>query len=278
MPDGMGCHLPMKLREQNSRSQRKTRIQFSCVPQVAPRHCGNDCQIRWSASVCSLFIITVASVSSSSDSKTLPLLPWLPKILKNICEQTIGTEKHNHSWLHAAACRKSQTENEPHTRRIRCAGVSTGVSTGGSSIPPQDLSCDPARRLLWVPWRRCSRDRPYLALQAREAWRPSLAFPFLVPPEHSRRAAQLHANDVLHRATGPTPHHSFAALESSVALQCVHSCLDESDKIGSQIGNRRGLDNADVIGVVVDGSRVVLAGRPSNRALEWAQQHRIARL
>ena len=47
-------------------------------------------------------------------------------------------------------------------------------------------------------------------------------------------------------------------LESSVALQCVHSCLDESDKIGSQIGNRRGLDNADVIGVVVDGSRVVL--------------------
>ena len=82
MPDGMGCHLPMKLREQNSRSQRKTRIQFSCVPQVAPRHRGNDCQIRWSVSVCSLFIITVASVSSSSDSKTLPLLPWLPKILK----------------------------------------------------------------------------------------------------------------------------------------------------------------------------------------------------
>ena len=92
MPDGMGCHLPMKLRGQNSRSQRKTRIQFSCIPQVAPRHCGNDCQIRWSVSVGSLFIITVASVSSSSDSKTLLLLPWLPKIVKNICEQTIGTE------------------------------------------------------------------------------------------------------------------------------------------------------------------------------------------
>ena len=67
-------------------------------------------------------------------------------------------------------------------------------------------------------------------------------------------------------------------LEPSVELQCVHSCLDESDKIGSQIGNRRGLDNADVIGVVVDGSRVVLTGRPSNRALEWAHQPHIARL
>ena len=61
MPDGMGFHLPMKLREQNSRSQRKTRIQFSCIPQVAPRHRGNDCQIRWNLSVGSLFIITVAS-------------------------------------------------------------------------------------------------------------------------------------------------------------------------------------------------------------------------
>ena len=81
-PDGMGCHLPTKLRGQNSRSQRKTRIQFSCIPQVAPRHRGNDCQIRWSVSEGSLFISTVASVSSSSDSKTLPLLPWLPKILK----------------------------------------------------------------------------------------------------------------------------------------------------------------------------------------------------
>ena len=78
MPDGMGCHLPMKLRGQNSRSQRKTRSQFSCIPQVAPRHRGNDCQIRWSVSVGSLFISTVASVSSSSDSKALLLLPWLP--------------------------------------------------------------------------------------------------------------------------------------------------------------------------------------------------------
>ena len=87
MPDGMGCHLPMKLREQNSRSQRKTRIQFSCFPQVAPRYRGNDCQIRWSVSVGSLFIITVAS---SSDSKTLLLLPSLP-----LLPWTIGTENTN---------------------------------------------------------------------------------------------------------------------------------------------------------------------------------------
>ena len=66
--------------------------------------------------------------------------------------------------------------------------------------------------------------------------------------------------------------------ESSVALQCVHSCLDESDMIGSQIRNRSGLDIADVIDVVVDGSRVVLTGCPSNCALEWAHQHHIARL
>ena len=61
MPDGMGCHLPMKLREQNPCSQRLTRIQFCCIPQVAPRHSGNDCQIRWSVSVSSLLIITMAS-------------------------------------------------------------------------------------------------------------------------------------------------------------------------------------------------------------------------
>ena len=46
-------------------------------------------------------------------------------------------------------------------------------------------------------------------------------------------------------------------LEPSVALQRAHSCLDESDKIGSQIRNSRGLDIADVVGVVVDGSRAV---------------------
>ena len=145
------------------------------------------------------------------------------------------------------------------------------------AIPPQDLSCDPARR----PWRRCSHDRPHLALRARQAWPPSLAPP-PVPLALPRRAVQLHAIGVLHRATGSTPDHSFAVLpselESPVALQCVHSCLDESDKIGSQIGNRRGLDNADVICIVVDGSRVVLTGRPSNRALEWAHQPHIARL
>ena len=61
MPDGMGCHSPMKLRGQNSRSQRKTKINFSCIPQIAPRHRGNDCQIRWSVSISSLLIITMAS-------------------------------------------------------------------------------------------------------------------------------------------------------------------------------------------------------------------------
>ena len=70
-PDGMGCHLPMKLRGQNSRSQRKTRIQFSCIPQVAPRHRGNDCQIRWSVSEGSLFISTVASTLNGRINPTL---------------------------------------------------------------------------------------------------------------------------------------------------------------------------------------------------------------
>ena len=99
---------------------------------------------RYDGAVGPLFIITVASVSSSSDSKTLlllpwlPLPPWLPKVLKNICEQTI-TANHIHSCLHAAACCKSRAECVPHTRRcarkcdIRCARVATGASTSGSS-------------------------------------------------------------------------------------------------------------------------------------------------
>ena len=113
IPDGMGCHLPMKLRGQNSRSQRKTRIQFSCIPQVAPRHRGNDCQIRWNVSEGSLFISTVASVSSSSDSKTLllllpwlPLLQWLPKILKKTFVNK-QLEPKTQSFL-AACCGLSQ--------------------------------------------------------------------------------------------------------------------------------------------------------------------------
>ena len=141
------------------------------------------------------------------------------------------------------------------------------------ATPLQDLSCDPARRLQWVPWRRCSHDRPYLALRARQAWPPSLAPP-PVPLALPRRAAQLQAIGVLHRATGPTPQKVSqvlpSELEPSVALQCVNSCLDDSDKIGSQIRNSRGLDIADVVGVVVDGSREVLTSRPSNRALERA--------
>ena len=51
-----------------------------------------------------------------------------------------------------------------------------------------------------------------------------------------------------------------------------------SDKIGSQTRNRRGLDIADVIGVVVNGSRLVLTGCPLNCSLEWAHQPHIARL
>ena len=135
----MGCHLPMKLREQNSRSQQKTRIQFSFVPQVAPRHRGNDCQIRWRVSVGSLFIITAASVSSTSDSKTL-LLPWQPLLLiKNICEQTIGTENTIILGCMPRLVVSHGPRANPHTRRsarkcdIRYAGVSTGASTGGSS-------------------------------------------------------------------------------------------------------------------------------------------------
>ena len=70
----------------------------------------------------------------------------------------------------------------------------------------------------------------------------------------------------------------FRANSNLLSLHCAHSCLDESDNIGSQIGNRRGLDNANVIGVVVDGSRLVLTNRPSHGALEWAHQPHIARL
>ena len=120
MPDGMGCHLPMKLRGQNSRSQRKTRIQFSCIPKVAPRYRGNDCQIRWSVSVGSLFISTVASVvSSSSDSKTLlllpwlPLLPWPPKILKKTFVNK-QLEPKTQSFL-AACCGLSQVTGRGRT-------------------------------------------------------------------------------------------------------------------------------------------------------------------
>ena len=205
----------MKLRKQNSRSERKTRIQFSSVPQVAPRHRGSDCQIRWSVSVGSLFIITVASVNSSSDSKTLqpwlPLLQWLPKILKNICEQTVQTENTiilccMPRLVASHGARANPTPGEARRSATFVAQVfPLELPQMVRAIPPQDLSCGPARR----PWRHCSHDRPYLALRARQAWPPSLAPP-PVPLALPRRAVQLHAIGVLHRATGPTPDHSFA--------------------------------------------------------------------
>ena len=141
MPDGMGCHLPMKLREQNSEQNHSLRrgidgasntdfhrIQIitwlvpqivrcndaslsfdfdkqslQSVPQVAPTHRGNDCQTRWSVQVGSLFIITVASVSSSSDSKTLLLLQWhlVPDNRRGNHEVSIVAGKS--SVTHAAA-------------------------------------------------------------------------------------------------------------------------------------------------------------------------------
>ena len=208
--------------------KRKTRFQFSCIPQVAPRHRGNDCQIRWGVSVGSLFINTVASVSSSSDSKTLlllpclPLLPWLPKIPKTFVNKQL--EPHNHSWLHAAACRKSWAEGEPHTRRsarkcdIRCASVSTGASTGGSShstsgshVILRDVRGDIALMIVHILLFG-------LGKHGHRLWH--LLLPPPLPPAHSRRAAQLHAIDMLHRAMGLTPHHSFAGASKRTRIFC----------------------------------------------------------
>ena len=251
MPEGMGCHVPMKLGEQNSelnhscqrtrrlrrgivgasntdfhqihiitwlvrqvvrcndaslspdcdkqglqsvscqldlssRSQRLTRIQFSCIPQVAPRHRGNGCQTRWSVSAGSLLIITVASVSSSSGSKTLllllpwlPLPPWLPKQMKTLVNKPIGTENTiilgcMPRLVVSRGPRENPTRSEA---RGSATLVVLEVPQVYRAIPPPELSCDPVRR----PWRRYSHDRPYLALRARQAWPPSLAPP-PVPP------------------------------------------------------------------------------------------------
>ena len=265
MPDGMGCHSPTKLREQNSelrrvergivgasntdfhqihiiawlvrpivrcddaslsldcdkqglqsvfpgnlelssRSQRLTRIPFSCIPHVATKHRGNDCQIRWSVSVGSLFIITVASVSSCRDSTTLLLLPWLPLppwlpekfYNKKYCEQTIGTE----STIILGCMPRLVVSHGPKANRTQgeARGSATFVAQVFhwifhrwfepfhlriSHVILRDVRGGVALMIVHI-----------LVLRARQGWPPSLA--------------QLHTVGVLHRATGPTPHQSFA--------------------------------------------------------------------
>ena len=125
------------------------------------------------------------------------------------------------------------------------------------AIPAQDLSCDPARR----PCRRCSHDRPYLAFRARQAMSTVSGASSCSSRTYSKELACTWACFIEQRA----PHliHSLAGASKRILnlLSRSSACTPVStslNKIGTQTRNRRGLDNADVIGVVVDGYRVVL--------------------
>ena len=207
MPDGMGCHLPMKLRRQNSHS---------------------------------LFTITVASVSSSSDSKTLLLLPWLPKILQNICEQTIGTQ----AFL--AACRglsqvtgRGRTPHQAKRKEVRHSLRRCSHWSFHRWFEPFHL------RISHVILRDVFYGFPGgvalmivhilffgLGKHGHRLWPLLLCLSHFL--EELPSCMQLtcfieQRAPHLIRASQVLP----SELEPSVELHCVHSCLDESDKIGS---------------------------------------------